>query len=54
MKVVNLGNPKEKLVNIPVPKFVFIVLIYLKLMVTVRNTIETTFINLPRRDFFSF
>ena len=48
-------NPKEKLVKIPVPKFVFIISILgLKFMVTVRNTIKTHFINLPRRDFFSF
>jgi len=52
-----IRNPKEKLVNIPVPKFVFIVLTslgVLELMVTVRNIIKTHFINLPRRDFFSF
>lgn len=50
--------PKEKLVNIPIPKFVFQILNLLKkelkFMVTIRNKMKTHFINPPRRDFFSF
>jgi len=69
LKNIRDRNPKEKLVKIPVPKFVFIVLdvsskitllrfysygTLVLLMATIRNTIEMTFIARPRRDFFSF